>query len=325
MIEVNELTKRYGRRTAVDGLTFAVGQGEIVGFLGPNGAGKSTTMRILAGYLAPSKGKVRVAGVDVELEPRLAKQKIGYMPEAVPLYPEMRVVEYLGFRAEAKGLPRGIRRSRIGECMEKARIGEVANVVCGALSKGYKQRVGLADALLGAPPVLLLDEPTAGLDPNQVREVRSLLTELARVHTVLLSTHILSEVDATCSRAVIVHKGRLHAEGTLAEIRAAHAPTFVELTVRGPEAAVKKAAASLSATVTVRHDTRVLTVPLPETERTPGKPNEEAMDRLAERAARSAVEGGLELRELRRGAFGLEEVFAELTRSERLEEAEASS
>lgn len=321
MIEVTELTKRYGRRTAVDGLSFVVGKGEIVGFLGPNGAGKSTTMRILAGYLAPSKGKVQVAGIDVELDPRLAKEKIGYMPEAVPLYPEMRVVEYLGFRAEAKGIARARRRSRIAECMEKTRIADVANVVCGSLSKGYKQRVGLADALLAAPPVLLLDEPTAGLDPNQVREVRSLLIELANEHTVLLSTHILSEVDATCSRAIIVHKGRLHAEGTLAEIRAAHAPTFVELTVRGADAALKKVATALSAKSVGKGDTRVLTVPLPEASLRPGKPNEEAMDRLAEHAARSAVEGGLELRELRRGAFGLEEVFAELTRSEQEQEA----
>ncbi len=317
MIEVTGLTKRYGKRTAVDGLTFAVGRGEIVGFLGPNGAGKSTTLRILAGYLAPSKGKVRVAGYDVELEPLLAKQKIGYMPEAVPLYPEMRVVEYLGFRAEAKGIARGVRRRRIGECMEKTRIADMANVVCGALSKGYKQRVGLADALLAAPPVLLLDEPTAGLDPNQIREVRALLADLGSEHTVLLSTHILSEVDASCSRAIIVHQGKLLAEGTLEQIRMTHAPTRIELVVRGPAAAVKKVSAGLAATAQPRGDASVLIVPLPEADRSPGKPNEAAMDQLAERAARAAIEAGLELRELRRGAFALEEVFAELTRSEK--------
>lgn len=321
MIEVTGLTKRYGRRTAVDDLTFAVGQGEIVGFLGPNGAGKSTTMRILAGYLAPSKGKVRVAGHDVELEPLRAKQKIGYMPEAVPLYPEMRVLEYLGFRAEAKGIARSERRRRIGECMEKTRTADMANVVCGALSKGYKQRVGLADALLASPPVLLLDEPTAGLDPNQIREVRTLLAELAKEHTVLLSTHILSEVDASCSRAIIVHRGKLLAEGTLEEIRAAHAPTVVELVVRGTAASVKKVAGALAAAMQSRGDATVLIVPLPEAERIPGKPNEAAMDRLAERASRAVIEAGLELRELRRSAFALEEVFAELTRSEQLGEA----
>lgn len=314
MIEVTELTKRYGMRTAVDGLSFAIDKGEIVGFLGPNGAGKSTTLRILAGYLAPSSGQAKIAGIDVLTEPLLAKAQLGYMPEAVPLYPEMRVVEYLGFRAEAKGVERGKRRSRIAECMEKARLGEVANVVTGALSKGFKQRVGLADALLAKPQVLLLDEPTAGLDPNQIREVRQLLAELAKEHTVLLSTHILSEVEAACSRAIIVHRGKLLAQGTLAEIRAAHAPSVIVLTARGGQTAAKKLAGELGGKVHAEGDSvHRLELPLPAADRG----NEAALHRLAERAARAALDAGLEVRELRRGGFALEEVFADLTRSER--------
>lgn len=308
MIEVHDLTKRYGARTAVDGLSFSIDKGEIVGFLGPNGAGKSTTLRILAGYLAPTSGQAKIAGIDVLTRPLEAKAQLGYMPEAVPLYPEMRVVEYLGFRAEAKGVARAQRRARIAECMEKAKLAEVANVVTGALSKGFKQRVGLADALLAKPQVLLLDEPTAGLDPNQIREVRALLGELAKEHTVLLSTHILSEVEAACSRAIVVHRGKLIAAGTLAEIRERHAPTVIEASVRGDRSAVHKLATELGAKVHSASDSlHTLRVPRKDAD----------LDALAERTARAIVSAGIELRELSRGRFALEEVFADLTRSER--------
>jgi len=214
LISVQNLVKRYGAKTAVDDLTFEVGKGEVVGFLGPNGAGKSTTLRILAGFLGMTSGKVTVAGHDIKDESYEARQKIGYMPEAVPLYPEMRVAEYLQFRAELKRVPRRDRGAHVDEAMQKASVTDVANVLIGNLSKGYKQRVGLADALVARPPLLVLDEPTAGLDPNQIREVRDVIRELGNEHTVLLSTHILSEVEASCSRVVVIARGKLVAEGT---------------------------------------------------------------------------------------------------------------
>ncbi len=215
MIEVTHLSKLYGSYRAVDDLSFRVGEGEVVGFLGPNGAGKSTTLRVLAGFLGASAGRVTVAGHDIADEPNEARQKLGYMPEACPLYPEMRVIEYVRFRAELKGIPRSKRRDAVDKALAAARVDDVASVMIGHLSKGYRQRVGLADALVGSPPLLILDEPTAGLDPNQIREVRALIKKLAADHTVLLSTHILSEVEATCSRAIVIHRGRLVAEGTM--------------------------------------------------------------------------------------------------------------
>ena len=214
MIEVEGLTKDYGTVVAVRDVTFSVGRGEVVGFLGPNGAGKSTTLRILAGFLGATSGKVRIAGHDIAQDSLSARQSLGYMPEAAPLYPELRVREYLEFRARLKRVARAKRSSSVGRAIERARLSDVADTTIGHLSKGYRQRVGLADALVADPPLLILDEPTAGLDPNQVREVRSLIKELADDHTVLLSTHILSEVEATCQRALVIDKGRLVAQGT---------------------------------------------------------------------------------------------------------------
>ncbi len=219
MISVSHLVKRYGPLLAVDDVSFEVGKGEVVGFLGPNGAGKSTTLRILAGFLGATSGKITVAGHDVFDDSFEARRKLGYMPEAVPLYPEMRVEEYLRFRAELKGVERSKRDGSIGRAMDKAGVADRATTLIGKLSKGYRQRVGLADALVSNPPLLILDEPTAGLDPNQIREVRGLLRGLGEDHTVLVSTHILSEVEASCTRAIVIAKGRLVAQGTLDQIR----------------------------------------------------------------------------------------------------------
>jgi len=214
VIEVQHLTKRYGRVTAVDDVSFRVERGEILGFLGPNGAGKTTTMRILTGYMPATEGKAIVAGFDVFDQPLEAKRRTGYLPETPPLYPDMSVVEYLDFVAKIKGVPSSGRRERVRGAMERTRIADMANRACSKLSKGYRQRVGLAQALIHNPDVLILDEPTAGLDPKQIIETRQLIKDLAGDHTVILSTHILPEVSQTCQRVVIINKGRVVAIDT---------------------------------------------------------------------------------------------------------------
>jgi len=214
MIEVTNLTKRYAGHTAVDDISFTVARGEIVGLLGPNGAGKSTTMRILSCFQPATSGTVRVAGFDVFHDSLEVRRRIGFMPENNPLHPEMRVREYLKFRARLKGL--GIRRSRerVATVMEQCGLNDVAKKIIGQLSKGYKQRVGLADALVHEPELIILDEPTIGLDPHQIRSVRALIKGLAEKHTVLISTHILPEVEMTCSRVLIMYEGRILAADT---------------------------------------------------------------------------------------------------------------
>jgi len=214
VIEVQHLTKRYGPVTAVDDVSFTVERGEILGFLGPNGAGKTTTMRVLTGYMPPSEGKAVVAGYDVFEQPIEAKRRTGYLPETPPLYPDMTVAEYLAFVARIKGVPRANRKARIDEMMQKTRIADMANRHCSKLSKGYRQRVGLAQALLHNPEVLILDEPTAGLDPKQIIETRQLIKALAGDHTIILSTHILPEVSQTCQRVVIINRGKVVAVDT---------------------------------------------------------------------------------------------------------------
>jgi ABC-2 type transport system ATP-binding protein len=214
MIEVENLTKHYVGRTAVDGLTFGIESGEIVGFLGPNGAGKSTTMRILAGYMPPSSGTARVNSFDVFYQSIEARRSIGYMPENAPLYLDMRVREYLRFRGLLKGLGGKRLRTRLNEVMEACGLTDVRRKIIATLSKGYRQRVALADALISSPPLLILDEPTNGLDPTQIRHVRELLKGLGREHTVLLSTHILREVELSCDRVLLLHKGKLRADDT---------------------------------------------------------------------------------------------------------------
>ena len=219
MIEVTGLTKRYAGRTAVDAISFTVGRGEIVGLLGPNGAGKSTTMRILACYLPATAGTVRVAGFDVFREADEVRRRIGYMPENNPLHPDMRVREYLKFRARLKGLSRSRTRERVGIVMQQCGLTDVSRKIIGHLSKGYRQRVGLADALVHEPELIILDEPTIGLDPHQIRAVRQLIKDLGCSHTILLSTHILPEVEMTCSRVLILHEGKILAADTNEKLR----------------------------------------------------------------------------------------------------------
>lgn len=209
MIKVSNLTKQFSGYTAVDDVSFEVGRGEIVGFLGPNGAGKTTTMRMLTGFLHPTRGAVEIAGCDVFEDPIEARRHIGYMPESCPLYTEMRVDEYLTFRAQIKGVARRAIRNRRDIVKEQCGLTDVGRRIIGQLSKGYRQRVGLADSLLHDPDLLILDEPTAGLDPNQIREVRELIRQLAERHTLLLSTHILPEVEMTCRRILIINKGKI--------------------------------------------------------------------------------------------------------------------
>ncbi len=217
MIHVEHLTKYYGDYAAVRDVSFDVAEGQVVGFLGPNGAGKSTTMRVLAGYLTATSGRATIAGIDVFWNPVEARRKIGYMAESCPLYPEMRVAEYLRFRAGLKGVYGSTRRQRLDFVLKRCWLEDVRRQLIGTLSKGYRQRVGLADALIANPPVLILDEPTAGLDPTQIRETRALIRELGDQHTVLLSTHILSEVERTCDHVIIIDKGQVALDRSLAQ------------------------------------------------------------------------------------------------------------
>jgi len=225
MIKVQNLTKRYAGHIAIKDLNFEVGKGEIMGFLGPNGAGKTTTMRILASYMPPSSGRATVAGFDVFEQSLEARAHLGYMPENVPLYNDMRVTEYLDYRAGLKAVPHRRLKERVGDVKELCGLKEVEKQLIGTLSKGYRQRVGLGDALLHEPDLLILDEPTIGLDPNQIRQVRELIKNLGKQHTILLSTHILPEVEMTCSRVIIINKGRIEAcdtpENLLGQIRQA--------------------------------------------------------------------------------------------------------
>ena len=244
MIEVQHLTKRYGPVTAVNDISFRVERGEILGFLGPNGAGKTTTMRILTGYMPATEGKAMVAGFDVFDQPIEAKRRTGYLPETPPLYPDMSVVEYLDFVAKVKGVPSGERRQRMQQIMERTRIADVATRLTGRLSKGYRQRVGLAQALIHNPDVLILDEPTAGLDPKQIIETRELIKALAGDHTIILSTHILPEVSQTCQRVVIINKGQVVAVDTPDNLTArlrGSATMYLQVDTSGADAGVSLA------------------------------------------------------------------------------------
>jgi ABC-2 type transport system ATP-binding protein len=239
VIEVQHVSKRYGRVTAVDDVSFRVERGEILGFLGPNGAGKTTTMRIVTGYMPATEGKAVVAGFDVFANPLDAKRRTGYLPETPPLYPDMTVREYLDFVGRIKGVPPAERKSRVTSVMQQAHVADMADRHCSKLSKGYRQRVGLAQALIHNPEVLILDEPTAGLDPKQIIETRQLIRSLAGNHTIVLSTHILPEVAQTCQRVVIINKGRVVAVDTPENLtaRLTGAETmFVQLDALGAEA-----------------------------------------------------------------------------------------
>jgi ABC-2 type transport system ATP-binding protein len=247
MIEVQNLTKRYAGRTAVDDISFTVARGEIVGLLGPNGAGKSTTMRVLSGFIPATSGTARVAGLDVFHDSDEARRRIGYMPENNPLHPEMRVIEYLKFRARLKGLGWAKSRSRVNKVMQQCGLTEVRRRVIGQLSKGYKQRVGIADALVHEPDLIILDEPTIGLDPHQIRSVRGLIKNLAGRHTVLISSHILPEVEMTCSRVLIMFGGKVLASDTPENLQRRMAGgNQVIAEIAAPEAALRTACETLS-------------------------------------------------------------------------------
>ncbi len=314
LIAVSHLIKRYGAAMAVDDVSFEVGRGEVVGFLGPNGAGKSTTLRILAGFLGPTSGKVTIAGHDVVDEPFEARRSVGYMPEGVPLYPEMRVVEYLRFRAELKRVPRAIRRTNVEEAMRKAGVVEVATKRIGHLSKGYRQRVGLADAIVAKPPIVVLDEPTAGLDPNQIREARALVRELGRDHTVVLSTHILGEVETCATRVLLLHRGKLVAEGPTDRIRAMRKEAAVELTLRGEARAAETVLAAVEAVAQVSRLQSADGACRIRLTFAPALPIDERA-RATERCVAALVGADIGVREVRAAGGSLEDVFAALTAS----------
>ena len=241
MIEVSDLTKTYPGVTAVDRLTFKIEKGEIAGFLGPNGAGKSTTMRILTCFIAPTSGSATVAGFDAVRQSMEVRRRVGYLPENNPLYTEMRVEEYLGYRAQVKGVPRADRSKRVDEVLERVSLTERRRSIIQHLSKGLRQRVGLADAIVHNPEIVILDEPTIGLDPTQVRDVRELILQLGKEHTVLLSSHILSEVEKVCGRVLIINRGRLVEQGTPEEIATRVMRTSrVRLEIRGDGRAIKE-------------------------------------------------------------------------------------
>jgi ABC-2 type transport system ATP-binding protein len=310
MIEVQSLTKRYGPVTAVSDVTFRVEAGEILGFLGPNGAGKTTTMRIITGYMPATEGRVVVAGHDVFDQPVQAKRHTGYLPETPPLYPDMTVREYLNFVARIKGVARREVTSRVDEVMKRTWVADMAGRHCGKLSKGYKQRVGLAQAIIHNPKVLVLDEPTAGLDPKQIIETRQLIRELAGTHTIVLSTHILPEVSQTCQRVVIISKGRVVAVDTpdnlTARLRGAET---MFLSVAGPQPDVQ---AALSAVPGV---TRVAAHPGKDGLVDVEVDSERGRDVRRELAS-AIVSRGFGLLELRPMRMSLEDIFLSLTTEE---------
>ena len=310
MIEVQHLTKRYGRVTAVDDVSFRVERGEILGFLGPNGAGKTTTMRILTGYMPATEGKAIVAGFDVFDQPIEAKRRTGYLPETPPLYPDMSVIEYLDFVAKIKGVPSSGRRDRVRGAMERTRVADMANRACSKLSKGYRQRVGLAQALIHNPDVLILDEPTAGLDPKQIIETRELIKDLAGDHTVILSTHILPEVSQTCHRVVIINRGKVVAIDTPDNLTARLRGTITMYLQVDPNGADAGAALRLVPGVT-----RV--EPADQRDGIVGfEIDSEHGQDVRRELARTVVSSGWGLLELRPMRMSLEEIFLSLTTDE---------
>ena len=317
MIEVQHLTKRYGSVTAVDDISFRVESGEILGFLGPNGAGKTTTMRVLTGYMPPTEGRAVVAGFDVLDQPLEAKRRTGYLPETPPLYPDMRVRDYLTFVAKIKGVPRGDVKTRVTRAMERTRVADMAERQCGKLSKGYRQRVGLAQALLHDPDVLILDEPTAGLDPKQIIETRELVKELAGSHTIILSTHILPEVSQTCQRVVIINKGRVVAVDTPDNLRArVRGSESLYVQVDGMGTDVRTALETVPGVTRVTlADTKGPLVGL--------EINSEGGRDIRRELASTIVTRGWGLLELRPMRMSLEEVFLHLTTEEAAQAAAA--
>ncbi|MEO7190411.1 MAG: ABC transporter ATP-binding protein [Vicinamibacterales bacterium] len=317
MIEVQHLTKRYGPFTAVDDVSFRVEAGEILGFLGPNGAGKTTTMRVLTGYMPATEGKAVVAGYDVFSQPLEAKRRTGYLPETPPLYPEMTVREYLLFVARIKAgiLKKSERVERVASVMRKTHVDDMANRHCGKLSKGYRQRVGLAQALIHDPEVLILDEPTAGLDPKQIMETRDLIRSLAGNHTIVLSTHILPEVAQTCQRVVIINKGRVVAIDT---------PDNLTHQLKGAASLYLQVDAADGAADLLRSlpGVRGVTVADQNGTRTGYEVESEESRDIRRDVARAVVQQGWGLLELRPMRMSLEDIFLQLTTEEQPQEAQ---
>ena len=310
MIKVEGLTKRYARHVAVDNISFEVAKGQIVGFLGPNGAGKTTTMRMLTCFMPPTDGSAEVAGFDVREKPMDVKRHIGYLPESPPVYPEMEVVEYLDFVSRIKNLPKLGRQKRINEVMERCAVADVRNKEIGKLSKGYRQRVGLAQAILHNPDVLILDEPTAGLDPHQIMETRGLIKELAGDHTIILSTHILPEVEQVCERVIIIAKGKLVATDTVENLtKSLHGAEIVSLEIGGgSEAAIRERLERVAGVA------KVLPKELRDGRAHFSVESAEGQS-IRPELARAIVESGWQLHELHAATISLESIFLELTAS----------
>lgn len=309
MIKAEHLSKSFGRFQAVNDVSFTINKGEIVGFLGPNGAGKTTTLRMLTGYLPPTSGTANIAGFDIIGQTLEARKHLGYLPEHVPLYDEQRVTEYLKYRARLKGMRRRDIRAAVSKAVEQCGLEQVRRKMIRTLSKGYRQRVGLADALLGSPDLLILDEPTNGLDPNQIRQIRELIKNLAENHTIILSTHILSEVEMICNKVIIIDQGVIKAADTPANLTdGMRAAGRISLEVRGDLNTITQRFEELSAVKKVICETtdpdgwHHLTV------------RAEAGTDTREKLARIICELGMQIRHINRHIPSLEEVFVEMTR-----------
>jgi ABC-2 type transport system ATP-binding protein len=312
MITVKGLTKRYAHTTAVDQISFDVPQGQIVGFLGPNGAGKTTTMRMLTCFLSPTNGTATVAGFDILEQPLEVKKRIGYLPETPPVYPEMRVGEYIAFVGQLKGLSGTALHSRVDYACERCSVADVRNKLIGKLSKGYRQRVGLAQAIVHNPDVLILDEPTAGLDPKQINETRDLIKSLAGDHTIILSTHILPEVSQTCERVIIINKGKIVATDSVSNLQTrARSGESVLVEVAGRNgsldtAAIQRKLEQVPGVIRVVSKADGQKHSIFEVESGKGRS-------IRGDLARAVVESGWDLNELRPAAMSLEEIFLQLT------------
>lgn len=313
MIKVEGLTKRYPRTLAVDNVSFEVEKGQIVGFLGPNGAGKTTTMRVLTCFLPASEGRCEVAGFDVTTQSMEVKKRIGYLPETPPLYPEMEVMEYLDFVGRLKGVPKGDVKRRAAEVAERCRVADVANKLISKLSKGYRQRVGLAQAIIHNPDVLILDEPTSGLDPKQIIETRDLIKSLAGDHTIILSTHILPEVEALCERVIIINKGKIAATDTVANLTTRlRGSELVALEVSGRDGASPAPGDIQRKLEQVVGVSRVMAK-----ESKDGRARFEVESLQGQHIrpdiARAVVESGWNLHDMHAAGLSLEEIFLQLT------------
>ncbi len=323
MITVKDLTKRYARTTAVDDISFEVQKGQIVGFLGPNGAGKTTTMRMLTCFLPPTSGAASVAGFDVLEQPLEVKKRIGYLPEAPPLYPEMETADYLQFVGRLKGLAGGELNQRVDYVCERCAIGDAKDRLLGKLSRGYRQRVGLAQAIIHNPDVLILDEPTAGLDPKQINETRDLIKGLAGDHTIILSTHILPEVEQTCEQVIIINKGKLIAKDSVHNLQnRARGAESVLIEVSGREGSLDPATVQRRLEQ-VAGVNRVLFRGSRQ-QRNLFEVENQKNHSVRGDLARAVVQAGWDLSELRPAAISLEEIFLQLTRAETGETAAAA-